>query len=137
MSAVAKLNEQIRGTLSGLVGVEVTEVRQGLLVGRLRAEPRLFAANGYLHAATVVALADTLCGCGALEYLPPGAESFTTVELKANLLGTAREGIIECTAKLVHGGRTTQVWDAEVKHMDSNRTIALFRCTQLLLYPRE
>lgn len=90
--------------------------------------------TGFLHAATVVALADTACGYGCLHMLPEHATGFTTAELKTNFLGTAREGFVSCAARLVHGGRTTQVWDAEVKAERSDKTIALFRCTRILLY---
>jgi uncharacterized protein (TIGR00369 family) len=84
----------------------------------------------------VVGLADTACGYGCRVSLPEGATGFTTVELKTNFLGTALDGSILCTAELVHGGRTTQVWDAEVVNEASGKRIALFRCTQLLLYPK-
>jgi len=93
------------------------------------------APNGYLHAATVIALADTSCGYGTFASLPDGARGFTTIELKANFLGTVREGALACEATQVHGGRTTQVWDARVMDESNARVIALFRCTQILLYP--
>jgi uncharacterized protein (TIGR00369 family) len=92
--------------------------------------------QGYLHAATVIALADTTCGYGTIADLPGGAQNFTTIELKSNFLGTAREGVISCIATIVHSGRTTQVWDAQVADEARDKTIALFRCTQLILYPR-
>lgn len=92
----------------------------------------LLAPNGYLHAGTVVALADTACGYGCIASLPDGGRGFTTIELKANFLATARDGVLECVATLLHGGRTTQVWDAVVRR--DEKTIALFRCTQLVLY---
>jgi uncharacterized protein (TIGR00369 family) len=82
----------------------------------------------------VVALADSASGFGCLTCLPDGATGFTTAELKANFIGTAREGGVRCRAHLAHGGRTTQVWDAEVTRETDGRTIALFRCTQILLY---
>jgi 1,4-dihydroxy-2-naphthoyl-CoA hydrolase len=91
--------------------------------------------NGYLHAGAVVTLADTASGYGCMAHLPAGATGFTTVELKSNHLGTARDGTIACTAKPVHLGRTTQVWDAVVIHRETGKTIALFRCTQMILYP--
>jgi uncharacterized protein (TIGR00369 family) len=94
------------------------------------------APNGFLHAATVVALADTACGYGCAASLPEGGTGFTTIELKANFVGTALDGAIACEALLVHGGRTTQVWDATVTNEKTGRTIALFRCTQMVLYPR-
>jgi 1,4-dihydroxy-2-naphthoyl-CoA hydrolase len=95
--------------------------------------PELLAPHEFLHAGAVVTLADTAAGYGCLASLPAGAASFTTIELKANFLGTAREGRLLCEAVRVHGGRTTQVWDATVWH--DGKTIALFRCTQLVLYP--
>ena len=80
--------------------------------------------------------ADSACGYGCATSLPEGANGFTTIELKSNHLGTARDGTVVCEARLVHGGRTTQVWDAEAVHAETGKTIALFRCTQMVLYPR-
>jgi uncharacterized protein (TIGR00369 family) len=90
--------------------------------------------TGFLHAASVVALADSACGFGCQHALPEGATGFTTAEPKAHFLGTSRQGGVRCIARLVHGGRTTQVWDAEVKRESDGKTIALFRCTQILLH---
>ena len=92
------------------------------------------APNGYLHAGSVVTLADSCCGYGCVASLPAGAAGFTTVELKSNHLGTARDGTLDCVATPVHRGKTTQVWDAVVSHRESGKTIALFRCTQMVLY---
>ncbi|MBA2443099.1 MAG: PaaI family thioesterase [Rubrobacter sp.] len=136
MSLLDRLNERGDGTLPGLLGIEITELEEGTLRSRIELRPELLAPNGYLHAATIVALADTSCGYGTFANLPEGAESFTTVELKSNFLGTQREGSIECEATLAHGGRTTQVWDATVTDGESGKNLALFRCTQMLLYPR-
>jgi uncharacterized protein (TIGR00369 family) len=98
--------------------------------------PRHYAPNGFLHAATVIAVADTLAGCGCASNLPEGASGFTTIELKANFLGTARDGAILGVATMLHGGRSTQVWDAEVIAEATGKPIASFRCTQMILYPR-
>lgn len=98
--------------------------------------PELLAPNGFLHAASVIALADTACGYGCIAHLPSGAERFTTVELKANFLGTALDGTIECVARPAHLGNSTQVWDAVVTRKADGRTIALFRCTQMVLWPK-
>lgn len=99
--------------------------------------PDLLAPNGYLHAGTIVTLADTVCGYGTLASLPEGGVGFTTIELKANFIGTVREGAITSEATLVHGGRSTQVWDARVLDEATEKVIALFRCTQIILYPRQ
>jgi uncharacterized protein (TIGR00369 family) len=123
------------GRLPGLVGFRPTLIDDGRFDAELDIRPELLAPNGYLHAATVIALADTACGYGCLAHLPQGATNFTTIELKANFLGTAREGTIACAARAVHLGRTTQVWDATVVRKADQRALALFRCTQMILYP--
>ena len=125
------------GFLPDVIGVEWLEHRTGASSARLKVERRHMAPNGYLHAASVIGLADSACGFGCVRALPEGAKSFTTIELKTNFLGTAHEGeVIIVHARLVHGGRTTQVWDAEVANQTTGRPVALFRCTQLLLYPK-
>ena len=128
-------NQRGSGRLPGLFGFRVTALSDKSLDAELDVRPEILAPNGYLHAATVVALADTACGYGCLAHLPHDATNFTTIELKTNFLGTAREGTIACTARPVHLGRTTHVWDATVYRRDDRRTIALFRCTQMILYP--
>ncbi|MDX6401681.1 MAG: 1,4-dihydroxy-2-naphthoyl-CoA hydrolase [Gaiellaceae bacterium] len=121
------------GRLPGLIGLEVVEVEDGYVRMTLPLREELLAPNGYLHAGTVVALADSACGYGCIASLPEGATGFTTIELKTNFLGTALDGTLTCESQRVHGGRTTQVWDATVKD-EAGKTLALFRCTQLLLY---
>ena len=129
-------NDRSKGRLPGMLGVNLLEIQVGRAVGEIALRPELWAPNGFLHAATVIGLADTLCGYACVASLPEGASGFTTVETKSNHLGTATEGTISCTATMVHGGRTTQVWDATVTHKETGKTIALFRCTQMVLWPR-
>lgn len=131
-----EFNARSVGKLPGHLGIQFTSLQQGELQAEIAIQPFHLAPNGFLHAGTVVTLADTACGYGCIAHLPQGAENFTTIELKSNHLGTAREGVIAVTAKPVHLGRTTQVWDATVIHKDTGKTIALFRCTQMVLWPK-
>lgn len=132
----AALNARSRGTFPGLLGLEVTVAEQDRLSMRVAVQTVMLAPNGYMHAAVVVALADTACGYGTYSHLPEGATGFTTIELKSNFLGTAREGVVVCEARPVHLGRSTHVWDAEVHHEGTGRRVALFRCSQLVLWPK-
>ena len=129
---LAQLNDAGRDVFPGLVGVEVDEVADGVVRARLPLRDELMAPNGYLHAGAVITLADTACGYGCILSLPAGGVGFTTIELKTNFLRTAQTGTISCEATRVHGGRTTQLWDATVSD-EQGRTLALFRCTQLVL----
>ena len=136
MTTLDQLNARSEGFLPGLIGIEFLSIEPGRLTSRLILRPELLAPNGYLHAASVIGLADTACGYGCRLVLPEGATGFTTIELKSNFLGTVRGGAIACRARLVHGGRTTQVWDATVTAEETGKTLALFRCTQAILWPR-
>jgi acyl-coenzyme A thioesterase PaaI-like protein len=177
---IEELNRCSKGHLPGLIGMEVVALDADGITLRLPVRPELLAPNGYLHAATVVALADTTCGYGTMVMLPHGATAqggagaraagatlerdagasgrgrrhplrwpipfgaprptlrgatgFTTIELKTNFVGTARDGVILCRGSAVHLGRSTQVWDATVTAEDSGRAIAVFRCTQMILH---
>lgn len=128
-------NERSQGRLPGHIDIRVTAIGPGFAEGEIAVRPYHMAPNGFLHAATVIGLADTLAGYGCVASLPEGATGFTTMELKSNFLGTTREGTIRARATLLHGGRMTQVWDAEVVD-GGGKPMALFRCTQMVLYPR-
>jgi len=131
-----EFNQRGVGRLPGHIGVDIKHIGKGEVRAELVIQSFNIAPNGFLHAGTVVTLADTSCGCGCAANLPEGASGYTTIELKSNHLGTAREGNIDCVATAAHLGRTTQVWDAKVTHRESGRTIALFRCTQMVLYAK-
>ena len=122
------------GHLPGHLGVEILAVNPEGVESRMAVRKEVMAPNGYLHAASVVALADTSCGYGCVASLPEGARGFTTIELKSNFLGTTRQGAIRCRATPAHLGRTTQVWDAVITNEADGKVIALFRCTQMVLW---
>ena len=131
-----KMNAWNEGGLPHLLGIKVTECAPGRVVGRLPVSKPLIAGNGALWAPAIVALADTLCAYGVSTKWPDGANGFTTVELKTNFMGTLNAGAILGEATLLHGGRTTQVWDAKITNEESGKLLAAFRCTQIILYPK-
>ena len=133
---MSEWNERGRDFLPGYLGIDFLEVGKELVRARIGIAKHHLAPNGFLHAGTVITLADSCCGYGTLENLPQGARGFTTIELKSNFLRTALEGDLICEAKPFHLGRTTQVWDAEVASGPTGKTLALFRCTQMVLTPR-
>ncbi|HEX6947827.1 MAG TPA: PaaI family thioesterase [Acidimicrobiia bacterium] len=135
-TVAAALTESGRDMLPGAMGFEIVELGPGRAALRADIRQDHLAPNGYLHAGAVVALADTTAGFGCVANLPEGATGFTTIELKTNFLSTLLEGSMTTEGRMVHGGRTTQLWDVEVKDEVTAKTLALFRCTQLLLYPR-
>ena len=126
----------MNGRLSGLpkeLGILVKDAEVGRLTATMEITESHLAANGYCHAGSIVTLADTACGYGTFASLPPKASGFTTIELKSNFLGTTLSGLATCKAVRIHAGRSTQVWDATV-HADNGKKLAVFRCTQIMLY---
>lgn len=122
-------------SLADYVGWKALGSADGVWRARMVVRPEHVAPNGFLQASVVIALADMCCARGTLDTVPEGA-SFTTVEIKTNLLSTTLEGSVVCEASCPHRGRTTQVWDAVVTSEHTGRKLALFRCTQLVLYPK-
>lgn len=133
---IEALNARGSDYLPGYLGIEAIEIAPETVRSRMPVKKLHIAPNDFLHAASVVALADTTCGYATIAHLPEGAESFTTIELKSNHLGTIRDGAVACVATAQHLGRNTQVWDAVVTDEASGKKIALFRCTQMILWPR-
>lgn len=121
----------------GHVGLELIEIGEGSASMRCEIQPFHHAPNGFLHAGVVVTLADTVAGYGCVGNWPEGASGFTTIELKSNFTGTLLEGTLLAEAAMIHGGKTTQVWDVEVAEEATGRKLAYFRATQMILYPRE
>ena len=133
---IEEWNERGRDYLPGHLGLRFLKVEPDEVVARFDIATAHRAWNGFLHAGSVVTLADTCCGYGTLRALPQGADGFTTIDLSTNFLGTAQDGEVECTAKPLHQGRTTQVWDAVVTSLKNGKTMAHFRCSQMILWPR-
>ena len=127
-------NKFSEGKFPGYVGIKITEVSAGKIKAEMPVKKELFAPNGFLHAGSIITLADTVAGYSCIANLPQNAESFTTVELKSNFMGAARDGILECESFAEHLGRTTHIWRVEVWHKTSHKKIAVFSCTQLILY---
>lgn len=132
---VSRLNRFAATKHPGLVGIEILTCTKQEVTGQFLVTEPVVAGTGYLWAPVVITLADWLCAAGIGEHLDFEKAGFTTIELKTNFLGTAREGEwVFGRARPAHLGRTTQVWDVDVINRASDKTIALFRCTQMILY---
>ncbi|CAF1349792.1 unnamed protein product [Rotaria sordida] len=128
-------NDRIKGTYPNLIGLEFLSIRYGYVSSQLIVCDKLLSVDGFLHGGAIVGLADATCGCGCLASLPSGATTLTTIELKTNFLGKGKSSnVLKCEAKLIHGGKTTQIWDAQITDLKTKKLIAIFRCTELLVY---
>jgi 1,4-dihydroxy-2-naphthoyl-CoA hydrolase len=134
---VASLNDFFGARVPGLLGVVLDRCTREEVAGHIDVTETLIAGTGFLFAPAIIGLADTLAAAGTGEFLDfEAGESFTTIELKCNFLGSAREGErVVARALPAHIGRSTHVWDVTVSNESVGRTIALFRNTQMVLRP--
>jgi len=117
-----------------LLGIEITDIEEGKMSALMAVKKIYFAPNGFLHAGSIVTFADTVAGYATIAHLPKKGKSFTTLELKCNFIKAIKDGHLECECKADHLGRTTQVWRVTVRDQASKKKIAVFSCTQLILY---
>jgi len=122
--------------LPGVLDIKVTDVKKGMLKAQLEVSRKHLSINGFLHAGTLITLADSAAGYGCMANLPDGASGFTTIELKSNMTSSVKEGVISCVSECVHSGRTTQVWESIVTSEVTGKMLAKFTCTQLVIYPK-
>lgn len=128
-----QFNKRPGNTLPGHLKLKITHTSREKFIGEFTVEDFHMAPNGFLHAGSVVTLADSICGMATIANLPDTAKGFTTIELKTNFFSTATEGRVIATATPVHIGGATQVWDCEIISEKSGKRMALFRCTQMVL----
>jgi uncharacterized protein (TIGR00369 family) len=130
-----RMTEFFAPLVPGHLGCVFDHSAVDLVIGHIDVTPNLIAGTGFLFAPAVIALADTCAAIGCGNNVPAGS-SFTTIELKSNFLSSARVGErVTCRCTPAHLGRQTHVWDATVTNDSTGRTMALFRCTQMVLAP--
>ena len=122
--------------LFGYLGMEFLKVEEDEVIARIDLQQHHCGWNGFLHAGTIFALADSCAGYGCVRSLPEGAAGFTTIETKTNFLSTVRRGSIQATATPLHRGRSTQVWDVSVSTTETRQLLSCYRCTQMILWPK-
>jgi uncharacterized protein (TIGR00369 family) len=128
---VAASKPALDGSFPGDLGIELIEIDDDSVTGRLKVDRRHLHPGGYVHGGVWVAFADTVAAWGTMRNLPAG-DNFTTVELKVNVFASGVEGDeLIATGEPLHRGRSTQVW--EVRVMKGERLAANFVCTQMVL----
>jgi 1,4-dihydroxy-2-naphthoyl-CoA hydrolase len=123
--------ERLAGSFPGNLGIELPEITDQHVRGRMKIDKRHLHPMGYVHGGAWVAFADTVAAWGTMRHLPEG-RGFTTVELKVNVLSSAQDGD-ELTAlgEPLHVGSRTHVWQVQV--FKGDKLAAHFVCTQIVL----
>ena len=127
-------NQTSENTAVKHLGIEITEVGDDYLVGRVPVDERTRQPFGLLHGGVSVVLAETLGSIGAF-YASPEGHRGVGLDINANHLRSATSGWVTGTARPVHIGRTTQVWAIEMVN-DAGELTCVSRITMAILSPR-
>lgn len=117
------------------LGIQVTEASPDRVVAQMEVTPRHHQPFGFLHGGASVALAETAASIGAYLAAPDGYTSFG-LEINANHLRSIRSGKITAVATPLHKGRSTHVWNIEIRD-EQSRLICVSRCTLAIVAARE
>ena len=128
------INPRNARTAVSHLGIEITEIGDDFLVGRVPVDERTVQPFGLLHGGVSVVLAETLGSVGAF-YSSPEGHSAVGLDINANHLRAARSGWVTATAKPVHIGRTTHVWQIDMCN-DEGQPTCTSRITMAILAPR-
>ncbi len=132
---LARLNGWSANTLMEALGIRITAVGDDWLQGTMPVDARTHQPYGLLHGGASVALAETLGSTAAMLTLDPDKELAVGLDINANHVRGVREGSVTGTAKALHLGRTTQVWEIRIESGDS-ALVCIARLTMAVIPAR-
>ncbi|UOQ71781.1 hotdog fold thioesterase [Hymenobacter cellulosilyticus] len=130
---LAQLNAWCRNTLGEHLGIEITEVGDRLLVGRMPVDHRTHQPMGLLHGGASVALAETLGSIGAALQVDVRKKACVGLEINANHLKGVHSGWVVGRATALHVGRSTQVWEIRITHEETGMLVCVSRITMAVI----
>lgn len=129
-----QLNDLSRNTLMGPLGILFTEIGPDYLRGTMPVDARTHQPYGLLHGGASAALAETL-GSTAAGLCVAEGEGVVGIEINANHLSGVREGLVTGTARPLHVGRSTQVWEIRIEDA-AGKLVCISRLTLAVIRRR-
>ncbi len=129
------LNKFSANTLAGHLGIEVTEIGEDSITAKMPVDHRTHQPLGLLHGGASVALAETLGSVGAMCCLDFDKQYCVGLEINANHIKSAKSGFVFGTAKPIHVGKRTQVWEIRIVN-ESRELVCVSRITLAVIDKR-
>ncbi len=130
-----QVNAINKNTLMEHLGIEYTEIGQDYIKGKMPVDHRTLQPAGLLHGGASVALIESLGSAGSALCVDLSKTNVVGIEVNANHIKSAKSGYVYCTAKLVHEGRTTHLWEAKIVN-DANELVCVGRLTVLIKHKK-
>ena len=128
----AHLNIISQGTLLTHLGIEFTEIGENYIKARMPVKDETSQPMGILHGGASVSLAESIGSTGSYIIIDKKKESAVGLEINANHVGSAHEGYVTGKGTLVHKGRTTHIWNIEIRN-EQDKLVSLCRLTVMIL----
>jgi 1,4-dihydroxy-2-naphthoyl-CoA hydrolase len=133
--ALDRINAMFVNTLGAAIGIRITEIGDDYVRGTLPVDARTHQPYGLLHGGASVALAETLGSLAGMLTLDPSVEAAVGLDINANHVRGVKSGSVTGTARPLHLGRSTQVWEIRIED-ETCKLVCISRLT-LAVIPRQ
>ncbi|MEP2937329.1 MAG: hotdog fold thioesterase [Gilvibacter sp.] len=127
-----RCNEICQNTLMETLKIEFVDLTHDTIIAQMPVTSRVHQPDGVLHGGASVALAESVGSAGAFVFLGRENMAIRGIEISANHVKSIREGFVFAKAKVIHNGRTTQLWQIRITDKDDN-LISMVKLTTLAL----
>lgn len=128
-------NEMCKNTLMETLEIEYIDAGEDFLIAKMPVNSRVHQPFGLLHGGATVALAESVGSAASLLFINPEKQEVRGIEISANHVRAKREGIVFCTAKIVHKGASIHLWEIKIED-EQGRLISLCKLTNMVLTRR-
>ncbi len=125
-------NDWCKETLMETLEIEYIDAGEGFLTAKMPVNPRVHQPMGLLHGGATVALAESVGSAASIMFINPEKQEVRGIEISANHLKSKREGIVYCTAKIIHQGRSIHLWEIRITD-EQDKLISLCKLTNMIL----
>lgn len=134
-TALEKLNAINKNTLMETLDINYTELGDDYLVATMPVNSKVHQPMGLLHGGASVALAESVASAASHHFLDHEEHEVRGLEINANHLRSIREGMVKATARILHKGRTTVLWEIKIQD-EKDRLISICKLTCIILTKR-
>lgn len=130
-----KFNAHNKNTLMEVLDISYTDIGEDYLTARMPVNSKVFQPLGQLHGGATAALAETVASMAANYFIANKDEYVNGLELTINHIKSKRSGEIFATAKCIHSGKSTQLWEVNILDEEGS-LIAVAKMTSIVLKKR-
>jgi len=129
---ITKLNSYNKNTLMETLAIEFVDVGKDFMIAKMPVNTKVYQPYGILHGGATAALAETVGSCASGFFLNDDTKIVKGLELSINHVKSKKEGVVFATARQIHKGKTTHLWEVRVTDEEDN-LISICKITNIVL----